>query len=45
MASRLSQSHLKLEAEIERCRAECQWEKILSLSKQLAPRGPDSTGR
>ncbi|XP_040207506.1 tetratricopeptide repeat protein 7A isoform X2 [Rana temporaria] len=43
MASRLSQSHLKLEAEIERCRAECQWEKILSLSKQLAPRGPDST--
>ncbi|XP_018431810.1 PREDICTED: tetratricopeptide repeat protein 7A [Nanorana parkeri] len=43
MASRLSQSHLKLEAEIERCRAECQWEKIQSLTKQLAPKNQHST--
>ncbi|KAM4041363.1 tetratricopeptide repeat protein 7A [Anomaloglossus baeobatrachus] len=43
MASRLSQSHLKLEAEIERCRAECQWEKIQLLVRQLAPKVQDSS--
>ncbi|XP_072265850.1 tetratricopeptide repeat protein 7A isoform X5 [Pyxicephalus adspersus] len=43
MASRLSQSHLKLEAEIERCRAECQWEKIQSLTKQLSPKNQGTT--
>ncbi|XP_077138541.1 tetratricopeptide repeat protein 7A isoform X1 [Ranitomeya variabilis] len=43
MASRLSQSHLKLEAEIERCRAECQWEKILLLVRQLAPKVQDTS--
>ncbi|MEE6474196.1 hypothetical protein FKM82_010307 [Ascaphus truei] len=42
MASRSPVSHLKLLAEIERCRAECQWERILSLVKQLSPRGQDS---
>lgn len=43
MSSRLSQSHLKLEAEIERCRAECQWEKIKVLVRQLAPKVQDSS--
>ncbi|XP_075060215.1 tetratricopeptide repeat protein 7A [Mixophyes fleayi] len=43
MTSRLSQSHLKLEAEIERCRAECQWEKIQTLVRQLSPKVQDST--
>ncbi|XP_073528178.1 tetratricopeptide repeat protein 7A isoform X2 [Phyllobates terribilis] len=43
MASRLSQSHLKLEAEIERCRAECQWEKIQLLVRQLAPKVQDNS--
>ncbi|XP_040286245.1 tetratricopeptide repeat protein 7A isoform X2 [Bufo bufo] len=43
MASRLSQSHLKLEAEIERCRAECQWEKIQILVRQLAPKVQDNS--
>ncbi|XP_053315247.1 tetratricopeptide repeat protein 7A isoform X2 [Spea bombifrons] len=38
MASRSSLSHLKLEAEIERCRAECQWDRIQSLVKQLSPK-------
>ncbi|XP_071996405.1 tetratricopeptide repeat protein 7A isoform X2 [Engystomops pustulosus] len=42
MAARLSQSHLKLEAEIERCRAEGQWEKIQVLVRQLAPKVQDS---
>ncbi|KAM4694574.1 tetratricopeptide repeat protein 7A [Discoglossus pictus] len=43
MASRLSLSHLKLEAEIERCRAECQWEKIQGLVKQPSGKGQDSS--
>ncbi|KAM8947283.1 tetratricopeptide repeat protein 7A isoform 2-T2 [Pelodytes ibericus] len=43
MASRLSLSHLKLEAEIERCRAECQWDKIPSLVKQLSSKPQDDT--
>ncbi|XP_066451630.1 tetratricopeptide repeat protein 7A isoform X2 [Eleutherodactylus coqui] len=42
MASRHSQSHLKLEAEIDRCRAECQWDKIQVLVRQLAPKVQDS---
>ncbi|CAH2254939.1 tetratricopeptide repeat 7A isoform X1 [Pelobates cultripes] len=43
MASRSSLSHLKLEAEIERCRAECQWEKIHSLVRQLSPKAQESS--
>uniref|UniRef100_A0A8C5MR41 Tetratricopeptide repeat domain 7A n=1 Tax=Leptobrachium leishanense TaxID=445787 RepID=A0A8C5MR41_9ANUR len=43
MASRSSMSHLKLEAEIERCRAECQWDKLLCLVKQLSPKAQDSS--
>ncbi|KAM4771844.1 tetratricopeptide repeat protein 7A [Rhinophrynus dorsalis] len=42
MSSRLSLSHLKLEAEIERCRAECQWERIPSLVKQFNPKVQES---
>ncbi|OCT79321.1 hypothetical protein XELAEV_18026132mg [Xenopus laevis] len=41
-ASRLSLSHLKLEAEIERCRAECQWEKIQGLIKQWNPKAQET---
>ncbi|XP_062851121.1 tetratricopeptide repeat protein 7A [Trichomycterus rosablanca] len=36
MSSRLSLSLSRLEAEIERCRAECQWDKISALVEQLA---------
>ncbi|KAI4888635.1 hypothetical protein NFI96_027073, partial [Prochilodus magdalenae] len=36
MSSRISFSQYRLEAEIERCRAECQWEKIPPLLEQLA---------
>ncbi len=36
MSSRLSFSQYRLEAEVERCRAECQWDKIPSLLEQLA---------
>ncbi|XP_016329425.1 tetratricopeptide repeat protein 7A isoform X1 [Sinocyclocheilus anshuiensis] len=36
MSSRLSFSQYRLEAEVERCRAECQWVKIPSLLEQLA---------
>ncbi|XP_068089143.1 tetratricopeptide repeat protein 7A isoform X2 [Hyperolius riggenbachi] len=42
MAARLSQSHLKLEAEIERCRAESSWERVRSLAGQMCPKGQDS---
>ncbi|XP_051507151.1 tetratricopeptide repeat protein 7A [Myxocyprinus asiaticus] len=35
MSSRLSFSQYRLEAEVERCRAECQWDKIPSLVEQL----------
>eukprot|EP00079_Xenopus_tropicalis_P035695 XP_017949466.1 PREDICTED: tetratricopeptide repeat protein 7A [Xenopus tropicalis] len=43
MASRQSLSHLKLEAEIERCRAECQWERIPGLVRQWNPKAQEST--
>ncbi|XP_066534882.1 tetratricopeptide repeat protein 7A isoform X2 [Hoplias malabaricus] len=36
MSSRISFSQYRVEAEIERCRAECQWEKIPPLVEQLA---------
>ncbi|XP_016368052.1 tetratricopeptide repeat protein 7A-like [Sinocyclocheilus rhinocerous] len=36
MSSRLSFSQYRLEAEVERCRAECQWDTIPSLLEQLA---------
>ncbi|XP_053568212.1 tetratricopeptide repeat protein 7A [Bombina bombina] len=42
-SSRLSLSHLKQEAEIERCRAECQWDRILGLVKQMSPKSKDSS--
>ncbi|XP_036402492.1 tetratricopeptide repeat protein 7A [Megalops cyprinoides] len=35
MAARISFSQYRLEAEIERCRAECQWDKIPTLVEQL----------
>uniref|UniRef100_A0A8D0G6D4 Tetratricopeptide repeat domain 7A n=1 Tax=Sphenodon punctatus TaxID=8508 RepID=A0A8D0G6D4_SPHPU len=35
MAAKGSHSHLKLEGEIERCRAECQWDRLPSLVRQL----------
>ncbi|XP_007895033.1 tetratricopeptide repeat protein 7A [Callorhinchus milii] len=38
MASRISFSQYRLEAEIDRCRAECHWEKIQNLVKQLSPK-------
>ncbi|XP_074845752.1 tetratricopeptide repeat protein 7A isoform X1 [Carettochelys insculpta] len=37
MAARGSHSLLKLEGEIERCRAECQWERLPELARQLQP--------
>ncbi|KAM9316043.1 tetratricopeptide repeat protein 7A [Gastrophryne carolinensis] len=43
MAGRHSQSHLKLEADIERCRAHCHWDRLGALCGQLAPRSHDST--
>ncbi|KAF7710657.1 hypothetical protein HF521_009529 [Silurus meridionalis] len=36
MSARLSLSLYRLEAEIERCRAECQWDRIPALVEQLA---------
>lgn len=36
MSSRLSFSQYRLEAEVDRCRSECQWDKIPSLVEQLA---------
>ncbi|TRY88729.1 hypothetical protein DNTS_029667 [Danionella cerebrum] len=36
MSARLSFSQFRLEAEVDRCRAECQWDKIPSLVEQLA---------
>ncbi|XP_072436711.1 tetratricopeptide repeat protein 7A-like [Chiloscyllium punctatum] len=38
MASRISFSQYKLEAEIEKCRGECQWDKVQNLVKQLPPK-------
>ncbi|KAG9344483.1 hypothetical protein JZ751_011153 [Albula glossodonta] len=35
MAARISFSQYRVEAEIERCRAECQWDKIPTLVEQL----------
>ncbi|XP_061083820.1 tetratricopeptide repeat protein 7A isoform X1 [Conger conger] len=35
MSARISFSQYRLEAEIERCRAECQWDKIPTLVEQL----------
>ncbi|XP_073195239.1 tetratricopeptide repeat protein 7A isoform X2 [Lepidochelys kempii] len=35
MAAKGSHSHLKLEGEIERCRAECQWDRLPELVRQL----------
>nr|XP_006125553.1 tetratricopeptide repeat protein 7A [Pelodiscus sinensis] len=37
MAARGSHSYLKLEGEIERCRAECQWDRLPELARQLLP--------
>ncbi|XP_067421200.1 tetratricopeptide repeat protein 7A isoform X1 [Emydura macquarii macquarii] len=37
MAAKASHSHLKLEGEIERCRAECQWDRLPELARQLLP--------
>ncbi|XP_029449233.1 tetratricopeptide repeat protein 7A isoform X2 [Rhinatrema bivittatum] len=41
MAARVSNSQLKLEAEIERCRAECQWDRLAAQARQLNPRGQE----
>ncbi|XP_067901325.1 tetratricopeptide repeat protein 7A-like isoform X2 [Heterodontus francisci] len=38
MASRISFSQYKLEAEIEKCRGECQWDKVQNLVRQLPPK-------
>ncbi|NXH99006.1 TTC7A protein, partial [Pachycephala philippinensis] len=40
MAAKGSHSHVKLEAEIERCRAEGQWERLRQLAQQLLPPRP-----
>ncbi|NWY63652.1 TTC7A protein, partial [Erithacus rubecula] len=40
MAAKGSHSHVKLEAEIERCRAEGQWERLRHLAQQLPPARP-----
>ncbi|XP_078505784.1 tetratricopeptide repeat protein 7A [Lissotriton helveticus] len=37
-------SQLKLDSEIERARAECQWERIQSLAGQLSSKSPDPAG-
>ncbi|XP_069464526.1 tetratricopeptide repeat protein 7A [Ambystoma mexicanum] len=37
-------SQLKLDTEIERCRAECQWERIQTLARQQSPKSPDPGG-
>lgn len=35
MASRLSLTQVRLEAELDRCRAECQWDKMPAFVEQL----------
>ncbi|NXD36802.1 TTC7A protein, partial [Copsychus sechellarum] len=40
MAAKGSHSHVKLEAEIERCRAEGHWERLRHLAQQLPPARP-----
>ncbi|NWW01236.1 TTC7A protein, partial [Oreocharis arfaki] len=40
MAAKGSHSHVKLEAEIERCRAEGQWGRLRQLAQQLLPPRP-----
>lgn len=40
MAAKGSHSHVKLEAEIERCRAEGQWGRLRHLAQQLLPPRP-----
>lgn len=35
MASRVSLTQLRLDAELDRCRAECQWDKVPALVEQL----------
>ena len=35
MASRVSFTQLRLEAELERCRAECQWDKMPNIIDQM----------
>ncbi|NWR14681.1 TTC7A protein, partial [Emberiza fucata] len=40
MAAKASHSHVKLEAEIERCRAEGQWGRLRHLAQQLLPPRP-----
>ncbi|XP_069787152.1 tetratricopeptide repeat protein 7A-like isoform X2 [Narcine bancroftii] len=42
MASRVSFSQYKLEAEIEKCRGECQWDKIQNLVKQRSPKASEN---
>uniref|UniRef100_UPI00398F0CF2 tetratricopeptide repeat protein 7A-like isoform X1 n=2 Tax=Pristiophorus japonicus TaxID=55135 RepID=UPI00398F0CF2 len=42
MASRISFSQYKLEAEIEKCRGECQWDKVQNLVKQLSPKASEN---
>ncbi|XP_055495588.1 tetratricopeptide repeat protein 7A-like isoform X1 [Leucoraja erinacea] len=42
MASRISFSQYKLEAEIEKCRGECQWDRIQNLVKQLSPKASEN---
>nr|XP_032624804.1 tetratricopeptide repeat protein 7A isoform X2 [Chelonoidis abingdonii] len=37
MAAKGSHAYLKLEGEIERCRAECQWDRLPELVRQLLP--------
>ncbi|KAL2306057.1 hypothetical protein Nmel_003959 [Mimus melanotis] len=40
MAAKGSHSHVKLEADIERCRAEGHWERLRYLAQQLLPPRP-----
>lgn len=35
MASRVSLTQVRLEAELDRLRAECQWDKVLAFIEQL----------
>ncbi|KAF0027169.1 hypothetical protein F2P81_019910 [Scophthalmus maximus] len=35
MASRVSFTQLRLEVELERCRAECQWDKVPAIIEQM----------
>uniref|UniRef100_A0A452HK98 Tetratricopeptide repeat protein 7 N-terminal domain-containing protein n=1 Tax=Gopherus agassizii TaxID=38772 RepID=A0A452HK98_9SAUR len=45
MAAKGSHSYLKLEGEIERCRAECQWDRLPELVRQLLPPAATAGGR